>query len=87
METGETIELEGKEFTVKDIIGKGSFAHIYLATSGDVQRAIKSLDEELKDDISVVEFFRRESLKQRDLKSDNIVEVYDIDFVELMLIL
>lgn len=74
------IEISGYE--IKNLLGKGGMATVYLAIQNSFERevAIKVMSEELSSDPSFGERFLREAKIVSQLRHPNIVTVYDVGF-------
>ena len=71
--------LLGGRYEIRELLGGGGMARVYLACDGVLERdvAIKVLREQLAKDEGFVERFRREAKSAASLNHPNIVQVYD----------
>ncbi|PJH64095.1 protein kinase domain-containing protein, partial [Salmonella enterica] len=77
METGERIN---GRYKVKQLIGTGGMARVYLATDLILDRnvAVKPLAYDSQDDEDSLRRFKREAMSTTELVHPNIVNIYDV---------
>jgi len=77
METGERIN---GRYKVKQLIGTGGMARVYLATDLILDRnvAVKTLAYDFQDDEDSLRRFKREAMSTTELVHPNIVNIYDV---------
>jgi len=77
METGERIN---ERYRVKQLIGAGGMARVYLATDLILDRdvAVKTLAYNFQDDEDSLRRFKREAMSTTELVHPNIVNIYDV---------
>jgi eukaryotic-like serine/threonine-protein kinase len=71
--------LIGGRYSLRDPLGSGGMAEVFLAYEGVLERdvALKILKEQYADDPGFVERFRREAQSAASLNHPNIVHIYD----------
>ena len=71
--------LIGGRYSLRDHLGSGCMAEVFLAYEEDLERdvALKILKEQYADDEGFVERFRREAQSAASLNHPNIVRIYD----------
>ena len=71
--------LIGGRYSLRDPLGSGGMAEVFLAYEEDLERdvALKILKEQYADDKGFVERFRREAQSAASLNHPNIVRIYD----------
>ena len=71
--------LIGGRYSLRDPLGSGGMADVFLAYEEDLERdvALKILKEQYADEEAFVERFRREAQSAASLNHPNIVRIYD----------